>query len=254
MKLKLPVHRFTRQYDPNEYEMMDRPDADRVLLEGALRNIERLNRWLGAYHLIHLELEMMFSEWGQDRSDSNKICRILDCCTGSGDIPRAVVDWCRKRKIPIQVVATDMNPWILEKAQKEAVGYPEITFKTADVLHLPFADRSYDWVFCGLALHHFSTEQAVAILKEMWRLARIGILIHDLNRGRMLSLLTKVCIPFLSANPMTRFDAYTSTRRAFTQDEMLRLVFHARIPSPQVRRYFFRRQVLVAQKSNAANP
>ncbi len=227
---------------------MDRPNVDESLLKGDLRDIQRVNRWFGAYRLIRSESEIFFSHWFSTEHKPLQPCNILDLCTGSGDIPRVIVDWCRKRKITVHITATDFNSRILTQAKQESEGYPEITFEVVNALQPPLPDQSYDWVMCNLALHHFSTEQAVRILKNMWRIARVAILVNDLYRSRIFSGLAKTFIPLLSFNPILRFDAYLSTRRAFTWDEMLRLAFHADIPSPQLRRYFLGRQVLVAQK------
>lgn len=224
--------------------MMDRPDADPLLLKQDLKNIQKINRWLGAYRLIDSESKIFFSSWLKNKKPSNP-CHILDLCTGTADIPRFIVDWCRQRKIAVHITATDVNPQILAQAKHESRSYPEIAWDQVDALHLTYADQSFDWVICNLALHHFSTEQAIMILKQMWRMARTAIMINDLHRNYFLSVAAKL-IP--SSNPMTRFDAYISTRRAFTWDELFRLAFHAQISQPKIRHYFLGRQVLSAWK------
>lgn len=258
MKLKLPVSRFPRQFDPRVVEMMDRPDPDPLILTEDLIELQKLNRWFGAGALIRAELERFFSGWLAAPSPPSRPCAILDLCTGSADLPRLIVEWCRDRNIAVQITAADLNPLMLDQAAWESRDFPEIEFVRANVLQPPFVDRSFDWVICNLALHHFPTEQAVGILKQMWRITRTGMLVNDLSRGRALTGLVRLIIPLLTANPMTRFDAPLSTRRAFTRDEMLRLAFHAGIPNPASRRYFFARQTLSAchlqAKSDISSP
>ena len=248
MKLKLPVSRFPREYDPNILEMMDSPEVDPILLREDLRNIQKINHWLGAYRLVQRELKIFFQNWFRNPENRSKTCRILDVCTGSGDIPRLIVRWCRQNQVRVEVTATDINPLMIQQAIQESSNFPEIDFREVDVLKLPFERQSYDWTMCHLALHHFSAEQAVLVLKELWSIARTSLLINDLHRSRILTLSTKVLIPLFSSNPITRFDAYLSTRRAFTSNEMLRLAFHAGIPTPRIRHYFLSRQVLIASK------
>jgi len=247
MKLKLPVSRFPRQFDPALLEIMDRPDADPGLLREDLVNIRKINRWLGAHRLIRSELDLFFLRWRRSDGASN-FCAILDLCTGSGDIPRVVVDVCRRREVNVRVTATDVNPLMLDQARRDSADYPEIQFERADALKPPFADARYDLVMCNLALHHFSAEDAARVLKQMWRLTRSAILINDLQRTWTTSLFVRAVIPLFTSNPMTRFDAYLSTRRAFTDHELFRLAFQAEIPSPRIRRYPWGRQAMTAWK------
>ncbi len=246
MKLQLPVSRFPRQFDPGLLEMMDRPDVDPSLLEDDLRNIQRINRWCGAYRLIRDELEIFLARWNARAEPRPSTCSILDFCTGSGDIPRVIAAACRAQNFPIRITATDINPRMTDQARRESADYPEIVFERADLLDPHYAPLSHDWVLCNLALHHFSAEQAVAALQNLWRIARVGILVNDLHRGRPLTLIVKHLIPWMSSNPITRFDAHLSTLRAFTADELRRLAFHADIPPPEIRVYPFGRQALAA--------
>jgi len=139
---------------------------------------------------------------------------------------------------------------MLETAKNESRSYTNIQFESANILKPPFADQSFDFVLCNQALHHFSTEQAITIIQNLWKIARHGILVSDLERSKTFYHMTKYFIPLFSANSMTRYDAPLSVGRAFTQDEMLRLAFHAKVPDPEVRQYFFGRQVLSVLKKD----
>jgi SAM-dependent methyltransferase len=246
MKLKLPVSRFPRQYESNVLEMMDQPEVDSRLLIEDLHNLQTINCRLGGYRLIISELENFYLEH-RTLFHSQKIT-ILDFCTASADIPRKIVRWAQSKNLKIEIIATDINPSMLELARKESREYPEISFEQVNVLRPDFKDASFDFVFCSLALHHFSSEDAVTVLGQMFRIAKRAILVNDLCRSRMLSFFAKAMIPVLTSNPMTRFDSYLSTRRAFTSAELERLAFHSRIPFPKIRTYFLGRQCLVASR------
>ena len=248
MKRQLPVHRFAREFDPAVREMMDRPDADAGLLAADLRNLRVMNRWLGAHRLIRAEMEILFADRSPNGGESAAPLTILDFCTGSADIPRVIVDWCRGHSVRVQVTATDLNPFMLDEARALSKGHPEISFERADILHPDFSDRSHDLVMCNLALHHFQAVDAIRALEHMWRIARRAVLVNDLHRSRTLCMLAERMVPRLTSNPITRFDAALSARRAFTWDEMFRLASHARIPAARIHRYLLGRQVLVAIK------
>jgi len=60
---------------------------------------------------------------------------------------------------------------------------PGITLIRADALRLPFADGAFDVVNCGLTLHHFTAEDAAALLREIDRVAGGGFVVHDIVRS-----------------------------------------------------------------------
>src|SRR3989440_7117506 len=134
-----------RSFNRAEPELMDRPQPVTPELASDLRNLRQLNRYFGSYRLI-----MHFvRRWIQPRSRM----RILDLATGSGDIPRLVVDHARSVGAVVAVDAVDQQPSTLEIARSLSGDYPEIEFLEGDVLS--FGEETYDVVLCSLALHHF---------------------------------------------------------------------------------------------------
>jgi ubiquinone/menaquinone biosynthesis C-methylase UbiE len=83
-------------------------------------------------------------------------CLELGC--GNGDMAARIVDGLR----PARYVATDLDPRQLESAKRHlATRYPRaipalLELRAADMLHLPFADTSFDAVFAFVAIHHAS--------------------------------------------------------------------------------------------------
>ena len=104
---------------------------------------------------------------------------------------------------------------------------------------------SCDFVFCSLALHHFSEEDAVRVLRRCRELARLGVMAADLEReaGSLPSgvwLMTAV----LYREPMTKYDARVSVRRAFSYDELAALVLRAGSQNFERRRFAIARQAI----------
>jgi ubiquinone/menaquinone biosynthesis C-methylase UbiE len=83
-------------------------------------------------------------------------CLEIGC--GNGDMARRIVDGLR----PLRYVATDLDPHQLEAAKRYlATRYPQgipssLELRAADMLHLPFADGSFDAIFAFVAIHHAS--------------------------------------------------------------------------------------------------
>src|SRR5258708_1003322 len=109
-----------RRFDPATPELMDRPQPVSDELERDLENLRQLNRFFGSYSLIRHFLE----RWIQPGSRM----RVADVATGSGDIPRLVVDYAKSVNAVVEIDAIDQQSSTLQIARKLSAGYPEIAF------------------------------------------------------------------------------------------------------------------------------
>jgi SAM-dependent methyltransferase len=204
-----------RRFDPTTIEMMDRAQEVSKELETDLENLEKLNRYFGSYSLIRFFLRRWFVR--------EKRVRLLDLCTGFGDIPRFIINWCRSHRIPIEITAVDLQMATLELARRRSSSYPEITFIAANVLDfLPFSP--VDFVFCSLALHHFCDQDAIRLIRQAELMTRGNILFADLERSDLGIVGIQALTAFVFRAPMTRFDGRLSMQRAFSFEEMSRVV------------------------------
>jgi hypothetical protein len=152
--------------------------------------------------------------------------RMVDLATGSGDIPRLVVDFGRNIGAHIEVDAVDQQSATLEIARKLSAGYPEISFHEADILEWACSE-GYDIALCSLALHHFSDDDAVKLLCRCRELSKKFVLVPDLRRGFLLRAGVYLLTAVIFREPMTRFDARLSAQRAFSFSEMRQLAIRA---------------------------
>ena len=224
-----------RQFDPAKPELMDRPQPVSSELEKDLRNIRQLNRFFGSHRLV-LHFLRRWIKPG-DR------VRIVDLATGSGDIPRLIVDYAQKIGAKVEVDALDRQSATLEIARKLSGNYPEISYIDANILEWQLADP-YDIVLCSLALHHFSDEDAVRLLRRCRELSQKFVLVSDLRRG----LLATIGVYFLTAlifrEPMTRYDGRVSAARAFSFAELDDLAGRAGWRNFQHKKFHFARQAI----------
>ena len=188
---------------------MDRPQPVSAELEIDLRNLRQLNRYFGSYRLI----ERFLRRWISPGSRT----RILDLATGSGDIPRLIVDYARRAGAEAKVDAVDQQPATIAIARQLSRGYPEIIFFEDNVL--TFAAQPYDIVLCSLALHHFTEADAVALLRHCRELSRKYVLVADLRRGFLATAGVFLVTALIFREPMTRIDARLSAERAFSFGE-----------------------------------
>jgi SAM-dependent methyltransferase len=223
-----------RRFDPAEPELMDRPQPVSPELARDLQNLRQLNRYFGSYRLI----EHFLRRWIRPRTEM----RILDLATGSGDIPRLIVDYARKAGASVSVDAVDQQASTLEIARGLSGDYPEIKFFQGDIL--TFGESSYDIVLCSLALHHFDEESAVQVLRRCRELSRRYVLVSDLRRGLLASVGVHLLTAILFREPMTRIDGRLSAARAFSFREFRSLAERAGWKDFGHRRFAFARQAI----------
>lgn len=208
----------TRAFDPSITEMMDRPQPVSKDLLVDLANLRRINRYFGSYSLI-LHFLRRWLRPGDTAS-------ILDLCTASADIPRFVVDWARRVGVAVRIVGVDFRESTLEIARRQSLCYPEIELRCANVLEFE-PGEIYDLLFCSLALHHFSDSNAEMLLGRIRRFTTRGLLVADIARSDLGVVGIYALTATFLREPMTRFDARLSMRRAFSASELRALAARA---------------------------
>ena len=219
---------------------MDRPQPVTPELVTDLRNLRQLNRYFGSYALIGRFLE----RWMRP----GERWRILDLATGSGDIPRLVIDLARKNGVTADLDAVEQQASTLEIARSLSADYPEINFVQGDIL--TFEAEPYDLVLCTLALHHFSEDSAVRILQRCRALSKRYVLVSDLERGFVATIGVRLLTALIFREPMTKVDARLSAERAFSFEEFGSLARRAGWTNFGHARFAFARQALWLESSS----
>jgi len=228
---------------------MDRPQPVTRELERDLANLRSLNRWFGSHRLVQRFLQRWLKPNGK--------ARILDVATGSGDIPRLIVDHARRQNISVQIDAIDQQASTIEIARGLSPGYPEIDFYCADLfewnsspvlkhdgLKPSCLSEHYDIVFCSLALHHFSNDDAVRVLQKFRQLSTARVLVADLRRAWWLTCAVYFITATIYRNEMTKTDARLSALRAFSFVELRELAERAGWKNFGQRKFAVGRQAL----------
>jgi 2-polyprenyl-3-methyl-5-hydroxy-6-metoxy-1,4-benzoquinol methylase len=224
-----------RSFDPAVLEMMDRPQAVSPELERDLERLRQLNRWFGSYGLV----SHFVRRWTMPGAQM----RVVDLATGSGDIPRLLVDYARRIGAQVKVDAVDQQTATLEIARSLSANYPEISYHAANILEWDCAD-GYDIALCSLVLHHFSDDDAVKLLRRCRELSKGFVLMSDLRRGFLLQAGVYMLTALIFREPMTRFDARLSADRAFSFSEMRELAIRAGWKNFGQKRFRFARQAI----------
>jgi SAM-dependent methyltransferase len=152
---------------------------------------------------------------------SNADPRVLDVGTGRGDMPLAFAErgW--------RTTGLDINPDVLLVARQETAAQALVEIVAGDGRSLPFDDDSFDVAHSSLFIHHFEPAEAVAVLGELRRVARRGVVVNDLRRGLMPLLATGASALAFGRSRVTWTDGVASARRSYTLAELDELLAEA---------------------------
>jgi len=205
-------------------ELLDGPLDDRPALVGNLRDLARVNRRLGGIDLSARAIEAL--------APGHSSIEVLDVGTGGADIPLALIDRGRDRGRLVRVTGIDNRPEVLEAAalaDRRVTSTGELVLHVADGQALPFPDGAFEVAHSSLVMHHLEPDAARALLAEMARVARRGVVVNDLVRGRAAWAGAWALSHLATRNRFTRRDAPLSVRRAYSVAELTALLAAAGI-------------------------
>jgi SAM-dependent methyltransferase len=205
-------------------ELLDGPLDDLATLQGNLRDLRRANGWLGGTALSIRAVDALVGDAPE--------ATILDVGSGAVDIPLALLEAGRRRGQGRRVTAVDSRAEVIEGAQRAWPGLASaegLTIEVADGRDLPFDDGAFDVTHASLLLHHLDPPEARVVLAELRRVARRGVVLNDLDRGRLTVTGAWLASHLFTRNRYTRHDATLSARRAYTLAEARDLVRGARL-------------------------
>ena len=205
-------------------EILDSPDVDPAIVTRSLADVACANALFGGVSSAIDEIKDALREVKSSGT-------LLDVGTGLGDIPCRARNIARKNGVELTTIGLDVA-CELATASRSAVSFAVC----GDALTLPFADNSIDIVMCSQVLHHFSGLDAVRLLREMNRVARVRVIVSDLRRSWIAAAgLWLVSFP-LRFHAVSRHDGVVSVMRGFTPGELVDTVHEAVARKPRARR------------------
>jgi ubiquinone/menaquinone biosynthesis C-methylase UbiE len=206
------------------FEILDDPAVDPQIVTRSLSDVVRSNALFGG-------LSSAVDELKEAMRHVPRVATLLDVGTGLGDIPCRARKVARESGVDLTTIGLD-SALELARASRPALG---ITV-CADALRLPFADRSVDIVMCSQVLHHFAGTDALRLLREMNRVARVRVVVSDIRRSWLAAAgLWLVSFP-LRFHAVSRHDGVVSVMRGFTAAELADTVHQAISRRPVVHR------------------
>jgi len=224
-------------------ELLDDPSIVGTELDQTLAELRLVNNYLGG---LSVTLAALAPEL---QKDPTQLYRILDLGTGSADIPEGIVRWARQHRIQVEIVVIDINPSTCAYARHCVADFPEVKVVAADVLHLPFADASFDYTHAAMFTHHFTQEECAKILKIMYAKATQGLIINDLHRHPFAYYSIKFLTRLFSKSRLVRNDGPLSVLRSFRPHDIEDLKHKSGIELQYRWRWAFRWLITAAVKN-----
>jgi len=193
-----------------------------------LRSLGKVNRWLRGYRPTLAWLDRL-------PRGLHEPIHIVDVGSGGGDYLRQIATWARRRDLAVQLTGIDLNPYSARAALESTPKELGITWVTCDALvYQP--DKPIDIVVSSLLAHHLEDEEIVALLEWMEVTAQSGWFINDLERAKW-SYRMFSWVPW---HPIVRHDGPVSFRRAFREEDWVRLLGAANISQEAVTLEYWR--------------
>ena len=205
-------------------EILDDPDVDPDVVTRSLADVVRSNSLFGGLSSAIDELKDALKEVPPQAT-------LLDVGTGLGDIPFRAREVARENGIQLTTVGLD-SAIELARASRAVLTLSVC----ADALRLPFADHSVDIVMCSQVLHHFSGVDALRLLREMNRVARVRVVVSDIRRSWFAAAGLWLASFPLRFHAVSRHDGVVSVMRGFTPEELVDIVRQAVARKPVVHR------------------
>ena len=223
-------------------ELLDGPLDDPAALAGNLRDLRRINRWLGGVRLSADAIDALAAHREQ--------LTVLDVGTGGADIPMALLARADERGRGLAVVGIDSRPEVLAAAvvaMPAVAATPGLELHVGDGRSLPYADGSFDVVHASMVLHHLPPDEAVAPApRDGSGRDGSGVVVNDLERSRLGWIGAWLMGHLLTRNRYTRHDAPLSVLRSYRADEMKALMRTAGLTPVRTERGSFGQRYAIA--------
>ncbi|MHB8304223.1 MAG: methyltransferase domain-containing protein [Acidobacteriaceae bacterium] len=216
-----------------QQELLDSDQWSQEEVASALRAIRRVNFLYGG-NSMHKRLFRLAS-----RRMPSKHIEILEVASGRADVLQAASRMLRKRGLSLDVSLLDRCAVHLPGPGDWDPTLPKPRLLTGDALQIPMEDNSVDFVSSCLFLHHLSVEQTRAFFKEALRVARVAVLVNDVERQRINYALAHLQT-LVDPSSISRHDGPASVRQAYTFDELGALLHETGHPYELARGFLYR--------------
>jgi hypothetical protein len=195
-------------------------------------DLRKVNRWFGGVATTADLLRRAMQKTGL------RSARVLEVAAGDGYSIASAVRRLKAEKLEVEPLCMDRREFSQDVhcCERAVVG---------DALKLGFPPASFDFVSCGLFVHHLSPAQVIAFVDGALAVARHAVLINDLRRSPLHLALVYAGMPIFRSH-IAFVDGLASVRQAYTPKELGGLIAQTKAASSEIRlRYLYRMGAIV---------
>jgi SAM-dependent methyltransferase/DNA-binding NarL/FixJ family response regulator len=205
--------RFSSQFDPESY-------PPRTLEDHSIAGDEEAKRYSTGtsypensdYILFSMELDRAFNLKGK---------RVLEFCTGPGDLTRVISTYG-----PVAVTGVDGSEYMVRFAKGKHFG-PNLEYRLANLFELNERQpdlRNADLVVCQNSTHHFSEKLLVSFFKVALDLLKPGGMVYVSDYRREFLEEWVLAQRLMATNRHVRQDLVNTFLASFTKDEIVQIL------------------------------
>jgi hypothetical protein len=228
---------FTRR--STQSELMDSLDTDFETFRGCLVDLAKVNRLTLADRPTLRFLEVLAAA---GRLPRDRPITVLDAGSGFGDMLRKIDPWAARRRLEVDLIGLDLNPWSARAAEEVTTSGQPIRYVTANIFDYQPPSRT-DIVISSLFTHHLEETSLIRFISWMEANAAIGWFVNDLHRHPVPYHLFRVLSRALRFHHFVQHDGPISIARAFTAADWQHVLAAAGVPRAEAevaRRFPFR--------------
>jgi len=219
-------------------ELLDSDSGTPGEVADSLADLRMLNRTFGGVRTM----SALLREVAEQRR--LKALDWLDVAGGAGDVATLTTEALSRDGITVRPVVLDRALSHMNGSHRNVCG---------DALALPFRNESFDVVGSSLFVHHLEPDEVARFLGEGLRVARHAFVINDLIRHPLHWGLA-VAGRAIYRSRLTRHDAPASVRRAYSVDEIRKILEHNGATQISIKTFYFFRMGVIAWKAPAPQP
>lgn len=224
-----------------EDELLDEDLGTPEEVADSLRSLRRVNRCFGGdgthAWLLERVADRMLSH--PVRDGSSRVVHILEVASGRATVLQAAAKALLRRGAKPTLTLLDRSERHFPAAGDWDAALPAPEKLVGDALRIPLVDGSVDVVSCCLFLHHLDEHEAESFLREALRVARVAVVVNDLERTPVHYALARVHA-LVDGSRISRHDGPVSVRRAYTKAELERILRGVGCEFELRRRFLFR--------------
>lgn len=212
-------------------ELLDDDRGTPQQVADSLADLRMFNRWFGGNSTMTELLRQVARRRGLTE------LTFLDVAGASGDVSAHAAKTLAREGITLTTTVLDRAP--------SHLGRNGGTVVCGSALELPFGDAAFDVVGSSLFLHHLEPQEIPLFVRHALRVSRVAVIVNDLRRALPHWVAAKAG-SLIYKSSLTRHDAPVSVRRAYTAEELRKLLEQDGYSHLEFsRHYFYRMGVIV---------